>query len=60
MPLTRNVAQNIKELYKDNQKRGKAKGANGKVRSNKQIIAIAIAASKMPMQSKSKVGHEAY
>ncbi len=40
MPLGTNVKQNIKELYADNQKPGKAKGANGKKRSLKQIIAI--------------------
>ncbi len=41
MPLTNNVSKNISELYKDNQKKGKARGANGKVRSRNQIIAIA-------------------
>lgn len=46
MPLGKNVSKNIKELYKDNKKKGKAKGANGKARSRKQIIAIAYSASK--------------
>lgn len=46
MPLGKSVAQNIKELYLDNKKKGKAKGANGKPRSRKQIIAIAYAAAK--------------
>lgn len=41
MPLTSNVGANIKELYKDNKKSGVARGANGKLRSRKQIIAIA-------------------
>jgi hypothetical protein len=41
MPLTKNVKKNIEELYKDNKKKGKSKGANGKERSRKQIIAIA-------------------
>lgn len=45
MPLTSNVSENIRELYKDNKKKGKAKGANGKARSRKQMIAIAISAS---------------
>lgn len=42
MPLTKNVSSNIRELYKDNKKKGKARGANGKMRSRKQIIAIAM------------------
>ena len=45
MPLGKNVSKNIKELYKDNKKKGKAKGANGKSRSRKQIIAIAMNAA---------------
>jgi len=36
------ISMNIRELYKDNKKTGKAKGAGGKVRSQKQIIAIAL------------------
>ena len=46
MPLSKNVSKNIKELYKDNKKPGKARGAKGTPRSRKQIIAIAISASK--------------
>lgn len=45
MPLTSNVQKNIKELYADNKLTGKARGANGKKRSRKQIIAIAFAAA---------------
>ena len=45
MPLGKNTSKNIKELYLDNMKKGKAKGANGKPRSRKQIIAIALKAS---------------
>jgi hypothetical protein len=45
MPLGRNVSANISELYKDNKKSGKAKGAGGKARSRKQIIAIALSAA---------------
>jgi hypothetical protein len=46
MPLTNNVWANIRELKKDNKRKGKARWANGKVRSQKQIIAIAINAAK--------------
>lgn len=45
MPLTKNVGKNIKELQADNRKKGKAKGANGKSRSQKQILAIALSAA---------------
>lgn len=45
MPLGKSVSANIKELYKDNKKKGKARGANGKPRSRKQIIAIAMKAA---------------
>lgn len=41
MPLGKNVSKNIAELYKDNKKKGKARGANGKPRSRAQMIAIA-------------------
>lgn len=46
MPLSNNVSKNIKELYADNKKSGKAKGANGKPRSRKQILAIALSAAR--------------
>lgn len=47
MPLKKgNVSANIRELIADNKKKGKEKGANGKPRSRKQILAIAIAAAK--------------
>ena len=45
MPLLKgkkNVGKNIRELIADNKKKGKAKGAGGKARSKKQIIAIAL------------------
>lgn len=45
MPLTDNVKKNIKELYTDNQKTGKERGANGKKRSLKQILAISYSAA---------------
>lgn len=40
------ISQNIRELYKDNQKPGKEKGNNGIPRGRKQIIAIAISQAK--------------
>lgn len=46
MPITRNVKKNFHELYEDNKKSGKARGANGKPRSRKQIIAIALSKKK--------------
>ncbi len=46
MPLGKDVSKNIKELYADNKKTGKARGANGKVRGRAQIIAIAMDAAK--------------
>jgi hypothetical protein len=46
MPLGKNIQKNIRELYKDNKKSGKARGANGIPRSRKQIIAIAYSTSK--------------
>lgn len=46
MPLGKNVQKNIKEMYKDNMKSGKAKGMNGKPRSRAQMIAIAFSAAK--------------
>lgn len=55
MPLGKNVSRNIKELYKDNKKKGKAKGANGKARSRAQILAIAMRAAGMPMKNSKKM-----
>lgn len=45
MPLGKNVQKNIRELYADNKKSGKERGANGKVRSRDQIIAISLNAA---------------
>lgn len=45
MPLSKNVSKNFRELYADNKKKGKARGANGKPRSRKQIIAIALSSA---------------
>lgn len=51
MPLGKDVGKNIRELKADNKKKGKARGAGGKPRSQKQIIAIALSAA-----GKSKYG----
>lgn len=42
MPLKGTVSQKIRELERDNKKKGKARGQNGRVRSHKQIVAIAL------------------
>lgn len=42
----KNIGYNISELYRDNKKKGKARGAGGKPRSRRQILAIAIAFAK--------------
>ena len=39
MPMTRNVSENMRELYADNKKSGKERGAKGKPRSRAQMIA---------------------
>lgn len=36
------IESRFHELYEDNKKEGKERGANGKPRSRKQIIAIAL------------------
>lgn len=54
MPLGKSVSKNIKELYKDNKKKGKAKGAGGKARPRKQIIAIAMNAAGKSKNKKGK------
>lgn len=49
MPLKKgkkNIGKNIAELYADNKKKGKARGANGKIRSRKQILAIALSVAR--------------
>lgn len=45
MPLGKNIGKNIRELYLDNKKKGKERGAKGKPRSREQIIAIALNAA---------------
>lgn len=45
MPLLKgkkNIEKNITELQKDNQKKGKERGAGGKPRSKSQILEIAL------------------
>lgn len=48
------VGYNIHELTEDNKKSGKEKGADGKPRSRKQIIAIALNAAGKSNKSKGK------
>ena len=45
MPLGKDVGKNIRELKADNKKKGKDRGAVGKPRSEKQIMAIALSAA---------------
>jgi hypothetical protein len=54
MPLKGTLSDRIKELYADNKKSGKARGASGKPRSRKQIIAIAYASKKVGGKKKKK------
>lgn len=54
MPLGKSVKSNFHELYADNKKSGKAKGAKGKARSRKQIIAIALSAAGKSKKGKKK------
>jgi hypothetical protein len=42
----KSVKAKIKELIADNKKKGKARGANGKKRPIKQIVAIALSVAK--------------
>ena len=50
MPLGASVTANIRELMKDNKRKGKARGANGRVRSQKQIVAIAMSVARKSKQ----------
>lgn len=43
--LGKDVGKNMREMMADNKKKGKARGANGKVRSRKQMIAISLNAA---------------
>lgn len=48
MPLGKDVAKNLRELERDNKKRGKARGQGGKPRSREQMLAIALEAARGP------------
>ena len=48
------ISSNIRELKRDNKKKGKARGANGKPRGTKQIIAIALSTAKKSKKRKKK------
>lgn len=57
MPLIKwkkNIGKNITELKKDNEKKGKEKGANGTPRSMAQIKAIALSTAKVKKEPKSE------
>lgn len=45
MPLGKNIVANIKELKADNKRQGLERGANGKPRSNRQVLVIALHAA---------------
>lgn len=59
MPLGKDVSKNVKELYADNKKSGKAKGAKGKPRSREQILAIAMHAAGDDKMKQSVMAHRA-
>lgn len=46
MPLGKDIGRNIRELRKDNMKSGSERGAHGKKRSKRQMLAIALSASR--------------
>jgi hypothetical protein len=48
MPLGKDIGKNIRELRADNRKKGSARGAGGKPRSQKQILAIALRSAGVP------------
>lgn len=48
------IWKNISELKADNKKSGKEKGASGKERSMKQIVAIALNVAKVPKKTNKK------
>lgn len=48
MPLGKDIGKNIRELRADNLKKGKARGAGGTPRSEKQILAIALRSAGVP------------
>ena len=52
MPLRGSVKDRIRELYRDNAKHGKERGAKGKKRSPEQIAAIAYASFNRGVQKR--------
>jgi hypothetical protein len=48
MPLGKDIGKNIRELRADNRKKGSARGAGSKPRSQKQILAIALRSAGVP------------
>lgn len=48
------ISENIRELYRDNKKSGKEKGAGGKARPKSQIIAIALSMAGKSRKTKKK------
>ena len=56
--LGSNVSKNMHELAMDNKKKGKARGAGGVPRSQKQMVAIALSAAgkSNPRKFKAKSG----
>lgn len=48
------ISSNIRELKRDNKKKGKARGANGKLRNQKEIVAIALSTAKKSKKRKKK------
>ena len=55
MPLWKDIGKNITELKKDNLKKGKAKGAGWKPRSDAQIKAIALSAAGKKLKTNKQV-----
>lgn len=48
------ISENIRELYKDNKKSGKEKGAGGKARPKSQILAISLQLAGKSRKTKKK------
>lgn len=54
MPLGKDIGKNIRELRADNRKKGSSRGAGGKTRPQKQILAIALRAAGVPPKGKGR------
>jgi hypothetical protein len=48
LPWIKNIGKNISELKADNKKKGKERGAKGKIRPKAQILAIALSKAGIP------------